>query len=308
MPSLIVATADGVHLVDAAGAEPSAEPSAEPTVDHAGRPVTSLGRAGAAFWALLDPAELWRWDDGSWTHVADLDGGPRATCVAGIGPEVFVGSSEAHLFRLQGGRLELLEGFEEAEGRDNWYTPWGGPPDTRSIANWDEHLYVNVHVGGILRSDDGGETWTPTIDIDADVHQVTAAEGLVLAACARGLAQSTDRGATWRYRTDGLHARYSRAVAVCGDALLLSASQGPRGGGAAVYRANPTDGPFERCRSGLPEWFDDNIDTSCLDALPDGSLAAFGTADGRLFVSRDQGSTWDLIAQLPEVHRVLVMP
>jgi hypothetical protein len=55
----------------------------------------------------------------------------------------------------------------------------------RSIANWDDDLYANVHVGGILRTADGGETWTPTIDIDADVHHVTTAEGIVLAAGCR---------------------------------------------------------------------------------------------------------------------------
>jgi hypothetical protein len=42
-------------------------------------------------------------------------------------------------------------------------------------------------------------------------------------------------------------------------------------------------GRFERCTDGLPAWFDDNVETSCLDSLNDGSFAAFGAADGRLF-------------------------
>ena len=33
-------------------------------------------------------------------------------------------------------------------------------------------------------------------------------------------------------------------------------------------------GAFERCTAGLPGWFDENIDTYCLDALNDGSFAA----------------------------------
>lgn len=172
----------------------------------------------------------------------------------------------------------------------------------------DDDVYVNVHVGGILRSPDRGETWRPTIDIDADVHQVTTAEGLVLAACAEGLATSTDRGETWSFRTDGLEARYARAVAVCGESVLVSSSNGPRGGRAAVYRADRGGGGFERCLAG-PGWFDDNIDTSCLDALPDDPFAAFGTTDGRIYASTDAGSTWDeLAAGLPPVRRVLVMP
>ena len=123
------------------------------------------------------------------------------------------------------------------------------------------------------------------------------------------MAESTDRGATWTYRTDGLDARYSRAVAVCGDAVLVSASTGPRGGNAAVYRAGLGGGTFERCAAGLPSSFDDNIDTYCLDALPDGSFAAFGTADGTVHASRDQGARWEELASgLSRVQRVLVMP
>ena len=129
---------------------------------------------------------------------------------------------------------------------------------------------MNVHVGGILHTDDYGRTWNPTIDIDADVHQVATAEGVVLAACAGGLATSVDRGSTWTMRNEGLEATYSRAVVVCGDTVLVSASNGPRGGQAAVYRGDLASGPFERCTAGLPGWFDDNIDTYRLDALNDG--------------------------------------
>ena len=40
-------------------------------------------------------------------------------------------------------------------------------------------------IAGLMISMGPGDTsWTPTIDIDADVHQVATAEGLVLAACA----------------------------------------------------------------------------------------------------------------------------
>ena len=89
---------------------------------------------------------------------------------------------------------------------------------------------------------------------------------------------------------------------------MLSASQGPRGGHAAVYRTGVSDGVFERCQVG-PGWFDDNIDTFCLDALRVGSLAVFGTSDGDVFVSEDAGATWaELATGLPSVNRVLVLP
>ena len=95
---------------------------------------------------------------------------------------------------------------------------------------------------------------------------------------------------------------------MCGEVALLSASRGPRGGRAAVYRAALRGGTFERCPAG-PGWFDDNIDTFCLDALPDGSFAAFGTSDGQVYASTDAGSGWDELASgLPPLRRILVMP
>ena len=299
MPKIFVAARDGLHPFDDRGRPGD--------VQHVGRSVTSVAPARSELWAVLDGSQIWHQDGASWRHVADLDRF-RATCVASMDEDVFVGSSEARLFRVAGDTLEPVPAFDGAEGRSTWYTPWGGPPDTRSMANWDDDIYVNVHVGGILHSRDRGATWTPTIDVDADVHQVTTAEGLVLAACAGGLAASTDRGTTWSFRTEGLEARYSRAVAVCGEAVLVSSSNGPRGGRAAVYRAGLTGGAFERCLAG-PGWFEDNIDTYGLDALPDGSFAAFGTSDGRVYASTDAGSTWDERASgLPPVQRVLVMP
>jgi photosystem II stability/assembly factor-like uncharacterized protein len=205
--------------------------------------------------------------------------------------------------RQHGGGLERVEAFDRAEGRGDWYTPWGGPPDTRSITEWGADVYVNVHVGGILRTSDGGASWTPTIDIDADVHQVTVTEGLVLAACASGLAQSEDRGATWSMRDEGLETRYARAVAICGETVLMSASNGPRGGDAAVYRANLTGGAFTRST----EPVGGNIDTHCLDALPDGSAAAYGTPDGLLFWSADQGTTWEHAGSVAGAVRFLLV-
>ena len=86
--------------------------------------------------------------------------------------------------------------------------------------------------------------------------------------------------------------------------MLVSSSRGPRGDGAAVYRRSLQGGPFERCRQGLPEGFDRNIDTFCLVAS--GTAAAFGTADGLVFMSGDAGATWVTVATgLPPVRAVV---
>ena len=60
-----------------------------------------------------------------------------------------------------------------------------------------------------------------------------------------------------------------------------------------------------RCRDGLPEWFDDNIDTACLAAA--GRLAVFGTRDGRVFRSLDGGERWHLFTEgLPAIECVTI--
>jgi hypothetical protein len=273
-----------------------------------GRSVSFMAQAGPEMRAILDDHEIWgRSEGGDWAQIATLPR-LRANCLA-FTDRWLVGSGEAHLFEIESGATVAMERFDSAPGRDAWYTPWGGPPDTRSIAEWDEHVYVNVHVGGIQRTADAGDSWAPSIDIDADVHQVTTAEGgLVLAACADGLAVSADHGDSWEERTDGLERRYARGVTVVGDTVLLSTSRGPRGGEAAVYRAPLGGGAFERCSEGLPASFDGNIDSHCLDGPPNGSLVGFGTEDGRVFVSEDAGSSWELAAEnLPRVRRVLVL-
>ncbi len=299
MPRILVATREGLHSLDADGHRMA--------VAHAGRSVTAIVRDGPELWAIVDRSEVWHAPAGQWRVMASLEG-YAATCIA-MTDAIHVGTSEARLFRLEANALEPVASFDAVEGRSAWYTPWGGPPDTRSFSEWGDDVYVSVHVGGILHTDDRGATWNPTIDIDADVHQVATAEGLVLAACAGGLATSADRGATWTMRTEGFEAPYSRAVVVSGGEVLVSASDGPRGGHAAVYRGGLTGGRFDRCTDGLPTWFDDNIDTYCLDSLNDGSFAAFGTSGGRLFSSEDGGRHWrELSVGLPEVQHLLVVP
>jgi hypothetical protein len=191
--------------------------------------------------------------------------------------------------RLDGDELVPWTSFDDAPGRARWHTPWGGPPDTRSIAGRDDAVLVNVHVGGVVRSDDG-ETWHPLVDIDVDVHQVVVAPdaSVLVATGAAGFGRSTDGGATWRWDHGGLHGSYCRAVAMAGEFVLLSASTGPGHTRGAVYRRGLGQaGSWER----VTELVDGNVDTFWLDASPD--LAAFVTDDGSLWTSADDGATWE---------------
>ena len=301
LTDLLVATEDGIRGPDRA--------------DLGGRAITALAADRWGVWALADGRTVLRRTAGPWVEVEELSELP-GRCLLSVDEGLFVGTAEAGLLRLVEGALEGVESFAEISGRDGWYTPWGGPPDTRSMARGaDGALYVNVHVGGIPRSPDGGRTWEPTIDVDADVHQVTTHPtdpGVILAACAPGLARSGDGGATWTMEDDGLHAPYCRAVALTGedpdhpDTVLVSASTGPRTDRAAVYRRPLDEGSFQRCTDGLPEWFGSNVDTQCLVAQ--GPTAVIGGPDGAVYRSDDAGRTWERVAEgLPSITAVALL-
>ena len=279
----------------------------EPVDPFTARAVTALARNGDDTWAIVDGRALWHGDGHQWRERASL-GDHGATCLATTPQGLLIGTAQAHLLRVVGDTLEPVASFETVEGRAEWHTPWGDPADVRSLAvGIDGAVYVNVHVGGVLRSRDSGRSWTPTLDIEVDVHQVIAhptRAGLVLVAAYDGFGMSRDRGASWQFITDGMHAHYGRAVAVAGETVLVSTSTGPGGRKSTLYRKR-LDGAteFTRCE-GLP-WLNDNIDTACLAA--DGQLAVFGTDDGRVFRSLDGGAHWGLVTKgLPAIRAVTI--
>jgi hypothetical protein len=267
------------------------------------------GRGASALsgkWAVLDNEAVASIDGAVNVTFPDL----RAWCVAEVPGGALVGTANARLFFVgEEAPAEPVESFDAIPNRDEWYTPWGAPPDTRSLAvTASGDVLVNVHVGGIWRRPAGDEKWEPVVEVDADVHQVAVAPDsgsqVVAAAAAIGCGISTDGGVTWRWSDDGLHAPYSRAVAIAGDTVLVTASTGPSTRHGALYRRPlRSDEPFERCTTGLPESFPYNLDTFSLVAVSDD--AVLGTPDGRLFVSADAGRSWELVADdLPEIRAV----
>ena len=273
--NLIIGTGAGAFSLEAPN---------EPSIGGTG--INHIARNGDSWWAVDGKGRLHRDGEQAAQGPADV----TLNCVLQTDDTTWIGAGEARLFRLDGDQLVEDDGFAGAPGRDGWYTPWGGPPDVRSMAADSEGtLFINVHVGGILRYDNEG--LSPTLDQDADVHQVIADStrtGTVLAACARGLAQSAD-GMVFGYRADGLHASYCRAVALVNDTILLSASTGPWSKQARIYRGDITSGSFQPCTDGLPEWFEENLDSHCLAVL-DG--VAFAGQGDTVWRSEDEGVSW----------------
>lgn len=276
--ALVVATTDGLHLPGRDG------------VVLGGRAIEDLAVDHQTVWALVDAVELHRVDaDSSVARVATLERG-SATCVHVHDGTVWVGGDDADLWRLHDGRLEPVAAFAHAPTRPEWSTPWGGPPSVLSMASHGDDLYVGVHVGGILRTSDGGATWSDTIDLHVDVHEVVVdpRDGTVWAATGeRGLAQSTDRGASWRFHAEGLCGTYCLTVALASHGPIVGASSGHASRDGAVYRF---DGSRFARVEGLPNPLGGAVGPRQIAARDD--LAALVAPGRAVYTSGDGGRHW----------------
>jgi hypothetical protein len=282
--TLLVGTTEGLFQVDGS----SEQLSGDTRINHVARDATGWWTVDSAGRITRDGAEM-----------AVITSG-AALCVQPSPDTIWIGADRARLFALDAGELIEDEFFAEAPGREQWFTPWGDPAAVRSMTlDADLTLYVNVHVGGILRYDDTG--LVPTLDISADVHQLAAhptAQGAIFAACARGLA-ATHNGHDFDIRSEGLHASYCRAVAVMEDGVLISASTGPSTNRGRLYTSPLWEGEFAPVTRGLPEWFDGNVDTHCVVA--EGRVAHVGHRN-TVWRSEDAGENWSvLITELPRI-------
>ena len=280
---LLIGTTTGVYQLDGSA-----------LID--GTRINHLARQDGTWWAVDGKGRIHRDGDVFATMPDDV----IALCIQPTPDTVWVGANEARLFGLDGTTLAEDEFFATSPGRDKWYTPWGAPADVRSMAlDADDTLYINVHVGGVLRYDNTGIV--PTLDIEADVHQVAAhptQTGAIFAATAHGLAGSHN-GHDFEFRTDGLHASYCRAVTVLEDRVLISASTGPSTSKGRLYRAGLWEGRLEPVTKGLPEWFDQNLNTSCLIAKDGEVFVGVGTT---VWGSDDSGDSWTEVAtDLPKI-------
>ena len=144
----------------------------------------------------------------------------------------FVGTEPAAIFVSEDGAESWYECPTVAELRDanGWYLPYS--PRAGCVRGFDFHGsrgYAAVEQGGLLRSDDGGQSWrlapgstgdphAPLLDshVHSDVHSVgvhPSTADLVFAPTGGGLYASEDGGETWTR----LYECYCRAVWVDPD-------------------------------------------------------------------------------------------
>jgi len=287
--------------------------SGEHETELAGCEVSALAPAkDGACLAVVDGCEVWRRvGSGTWSKVASTD--ICLQSIVEVEGDIFAGGSdEAAIVRItNGGEPERLVGFDAVEGRSEWFA--GGPPlGVRSLTATSDGaaILAAVHVGGIPRSEDRGESWTPTVPIVFDIHEVQAhptLPNIVLAAAAVGLCISVDGGKSWGVLSEGLELTNSLAAAMLEEEALLSIQDGPFASRSQVWRWPIGGTHLEQVRDGLPEWLEGKVDTSHIGA--GAGRAAIVDGGGNLWLTKAGSRNWQRIATgLGYVFGVVTLP
>lgn len=186
--------------------------------------------------------------------------------------------------------------------------------------------------GGVCRSDDGGETWTPqtggmeqtaATHILLDRQSPKDARVLYVTGFGRGVYKSADGGASWALKNNGLpsHEPFAWRLAQSGDGTLyLVLSRRSEDGSIG----NDLDGALYRSRDGAESWekvpLPEGVNgPSGLQVDPANPNRLYLTAWGRkgkegdlgggIFVSTDAGATWKQVLDRDQhVYDVTIDP
>jgi photosystem II stability/assembly factor-like uncharacterized protein len=296
-----------------------------------------LGLAGERIWAIH------AWDSGTGTTILagsygngiyrsedkgkswqQANEGLTATALRTIQPDpagdgsIICGCEPGCGFRSKdGGRTwKEMENIAALPGVDSWYLPYS--PRAGALRNFysppgqPQRLLAAIEVGGLLNSNDGGETWE-IIDIqpDDDIHYITGHpedSDLLYAALGwasldrerrredppplGGVARSRDAGKTW----EKLFTDYTRAVIVPAERtdLLLAGPAGRVGAQGRIEVSSDGGNSWSAADHGLETPMEDMVEIFV--PAPDGSIWAV-CSGGRLLRATPGEWQWEAVVK-----------
>jgi hypothetical protein len=247
---------------------------------------------------------------------------------------VWAGCEPHSLWRSTDGgtSFELVRGLHDHPHRPTWQPGGGGGavhtvlPDPAS-----DRVTVAMSTGGVYVSEDGGEKWEPrnkgiTVTFGPDplpeygqcVHKVAVdASGpdRMYAQNHFGVFRTDDAGVSWSSIADGLPADFGFPIVASphdpGTAwvipLVADMQRVPPEGRLRVHRTRDAGATWTELGSGdLPDdaWVAVMRDAFCADDHETTGIY-FGTRDGCVYASADEGETFTLVADhLPDVLSV----
>jgi photosystem II stability/assembly factor-like uncharacterized protein len=184
-------------------------------------------------------------------------------------------------------------------------------------------VYAGVEVGGIIRTEDEGESWEEFHEgLHLDLHTLAGAQidgaDVLYTATGQGFFRSADRGVSWQSCCDGLGSLYMVPLVVHprDPRLLISAAtrgrprywrERPEGAMSTIYRSTDGGDHWEPSMTGLADALPGQVEVLSVDrANPD--LVYGGTLDGIVLFSGDRGQSWTVLAEgLPPVQALLAV-
>ena len=256
---------------------------------------------------------------------------------------VYLGAEPAPLFKSidAGERWDEVEGITLHATRDRWEAGLGGMCLHSIVLDNDssDRMWVGVSAAGVFKTEDAGETWSPmNKGVRADFMPETFPEvgqcphkllahpsnpGRLYQQNHCGVFRSDNGGSQWIDISEGLPSRFGLPLSPSIHTTLTLHTSCPRirvvgdqlGDGMRfvtdakfrVFRTRNAGRDWEPLTDGLPQKnaylhaMRDGMATDNVD--PCGVYA--GTSTGQLFFSRDEGDSWDLLADyLPPINSV----
>jgi photosystem II stability/assembly factor-like uncharacterized protein len=223
--------------------------------------------------------------------------------------KIMVGTMPAALYvTSEGGSWKEIKGVRQGAVGGTFPPNPDFAPRTRVLTRENKpggRLFAGIEVGGILISDDEGQSWSMANEglTDPDIHQILPSKqqaGLVVTACGEGVSRSTDRGSHWEKVTPAGGRTYGNALAEddSGNIYLGITQDRPRtwtrAGRAHTAIFKSSDGANWQL---LTEKMSGGVMDICSAAHGDGVLIS--TADGEVVSVDPSGKTRTLISGLP---------
>ncbi len=266
----------------------------------------------ATIFAGSRKAGVFRSADGgrTWTRLEVPVRAVFSLAVSAASGTVYAGTEPSRLFASDDGGASWreLEGLQAIPSRPTWrFPPRPWTSHVRQIAPHPSNpdlLLVGIELGGLMRSTDGGRTWSDhRPGAQKDVHALAwhpTHAAYAYEAGGGGAAWSRDGGRTWQAADAGRDRHYTWALAVDPedpDTWFVSASPSARhahyadDARACLYRWRG-NGPWTVLRGGLPDPLGD-MPTALLFA---GDRLLAGFRRGAIYASPDRGDTWTSLA------------
>jgi photosystem II stability/assembly factor-like uncharacterized protein len=256
----------------------------------------------------------------------------RIWSIAADGDRIYVGTEPSALFLSDDGgdTFEMIRALWDHPHRSQWGAGFGGQAIHTLLPHPTDRdtMVVAMSTGGVYRTADCGATWSagnvgikayfmpdPWPEFGQCVHKIArdaADPSRLYAQNHHGVYRSDDGGAHWESIAEGLPTDFgfaivahpSHADTIWSFPVAADGERFPPDARCRVFRSTDAGKTWEALSRGLPESPYYGIvlrDAMCAD---DSATAGvyFGTRNGDVYASRDEGDSWQLIASgLPGV-------